>query len=134
MIKGFDHIGLVVKNTEETKRILSALFDYKKVEKQTFPEQGFSSTLISSGKTTIELIEPVGAEGVIQRFVEKNGYGLHHISLSVNDIEDKMKILSERGAKVLGERPQKITETSRIAFLHPETTGGLLIELIERTP
>ena len=80
----------------------------------------------------IELIEPVGAEGTIQRFVEKRGYGLHHVSLRVSDIEEEMETLESKGAKLVSRKPERITETSEIAFLDPSSTGGVLIELICR--
>ena len=132
MIKEFDHIGVVVKDTKETAEIFSSLFGFKVIEVQKFPEQGFQSTLISKEKVTIELIEPVGTQGIIQRFVEKRGYGLHHISLRVDDIEQELVMLESKGAKPLNRKPTKITDTSEIAFLLPNSTAGVLIELMHR--
>lgn len=133
MVTEYDHVGVVVRDTKETADLFSSLFGFEIVEVQEFPEQGFTSTLISREKVTIELIEPVGNEGIIQRFVEKKGYGLHHISLRVNDIEAEIEKLESRGAKALDKKPIKITDTSEIAFLLPNTTGGILIELMHRT-
>ena len=133
MVKEFDHIGVVVKDTKETADLFSSLFGFKVTELQEFPKQGFKSTLISKEKVTIELIEPVGTQGIIQRFVEKRGYGLHHISLRVNDIEQEIRILESNGAKSLNRKPTRITATSEIAFLLPSSTAGILIELIQRT-
>ena len=133
MIKEFDHIGVVVKDTKETEELLSSLFGFEVSEVQEFPEQGFKSTLISKEKVTIELIEPIGKEGIIQRFVEKRGYGLHHISIRVDDIEKEIESLESKGAKPLNRRPEKITDTSEIAFLNPSSTSGILIELMHRS-
>ena len=133
MVKEFDHIGVVVKDTKESAEIFSSLFGFTVTEVQEFPEQGFKSTLISKEKVTIELIEPMGTEGIIHRFVEKRGYGLHHISLRVDDIEKEIEMLESKGAKPLDRKPTKITDTSEIAFLLPSSTAGILIELMHRT-
>jgi methylmalonyl-CoA/ethylmalonyl-CoA epimerase len=132
MIREFDHVGVVVKDTKEAAERFSFLFGFKVAECQEFPEQGFKSTLISKEKVTIELIEPVGAEGIIQKFVQKNGYGLHHISLRVNDIEQEIEMLGSKGVNPLDGKPTRITDTSEIAFLHPSSTAGILIELVHR--
>ena len=132
MIKEFDHVSVVVKDTEETAERYSSLFGFEVVEYKEFPEQGFKSTFISKERVKIELIEPVGTEGMIQRFVQKRGYGLHHISLRVSDIEKEMEVLESKGAKLVNRKPTRITDTSEIAFLDPGSTGGVLIELICR--
>ncbi len=133
MIKGFDHIGVVVKDTKATMEVLSSLFGFEVTELQEFPEQGFKSTLLSNEEVTIELIEPIGSEGIIQRFVEKKGYGLHHVSLRVDNIEQAIEELESKGATSLTKKPTRITDTSEIAFLHPTSTAGILIELMHRT-
>ena len=132
MLKEFDHVGVVVKDSDETMALLSTLFGFEVTERQEFPEQGFRSTLVTKEKVTIELIEPMGQEGIIQKFVSKHGYGLHHISLRVDNIEKTMAMLSEKGARLLQEKPTRITETSEISFLHPGSTAGILIELMHR--
>ena len=133
MVKEFDHVGVVVRDSKETADLFSSLFGFEITEFQEFPEQGFKSTLISREKVTIELIEPMGPEGIIQRFIEKRGYGLHHISLRVDDIEQEIEALESKGAKALNRKPAKITDTSEIAFLLPSSTAGILIELMHRS-
>jgi methylmalonyl-CoA/ethylmalonyl-CoA epimerase len=132
MLKEYDHVGVVVKDTEETLTVLSGLFGFEVTERQEFPKEGFRSTLVAREKITIELIEPMGPKGIIQKFVSKHGYGLHHISLRVEDIEKAMQTLSEKGAQLLQEKPTRITETSEISFIHPGSTAGILIELMHR--
>jgi methylmalonyl-CoA epimerase len=134
MIKKIDHIGIVVKNTEELVGVLSRLFGFRVTESVTFPEQGFKSTLISQGEATIELIEPVGPTGIIQRFMEKRGPGLHHISLQVDNMEQEIKALKAKGVQLLGEEPQQVSESSKIIFAHPASVGGILVELAYREP
>lgn len=132
MIKKFDHVGIVIKNTEEVVSLFSNLFGFKITEPRTFPEEGFRSTLISKEEVTIELIEPIGSEGIIQKFVEKHGGGLHHISIQVDDLEGEIKRLKTQGVKFVNEEPSRVSETSKIVFIHPRSTNGLLIELIQR--
>jgi methylmalonyl-CoA/ethylmalonyl-CoA epimerase len=133
MIKKFDHVGIVVKNTEEILSLFSNLFEFKISESLTFPEEGFKSTLISKEGVALELIEPIGSEGIIQKFVEKHGGGLHHISLQVDDIELEMKSLKAKGVQLVTDEPQVVKGTSnKGAFIHPRSTHGILIELIRR--
>ncbi len=133
MIKKFDHVGVVVKNTEEMVSLFSNLFGFKISESITFPEEGFKSTLISKEGAMIELIEPIGTEGIIQRFVQKQGWGLHHISIQVDKIEDEIMLLQEKGVQLVNEEPQVVKGTSnKTAFIHPHATRGILIELVQR--
>lgn len=132
MIKKIDHIGIVVRNTEELTAVLSNLFGFEVSESLAFPEEGFKSTLISKEETTIELIEPIGSKGIIQRFIEKRGWGLHHVSLRVDNLEQEMKSLKAKGVQLLNEKPQQITERSKIIFIHPSSIKGILVELIHR--
>jgi methylmalonyl-CoA epimerase len=131
-IKKFDHVALVIKNTDATFKLLSTLFGFEVTESRANPEEGFKSTLISAADVTLELIEPVGPQGTMQKFVEKRGGGLHHISIQVADLEGEMKQLKSRGAQFVNPEPMQVSENTKIAFIHPRSTDGLLIELVER--
>ena len=91
MINKFDHVGLAVNSAEETVALLSKLFGFEIKESRAEPEAGFKSTLISKEDVTLELIEPIGPQGMIQKFIEKRGAGLHHISIQVADLAEEMK-------------------------------------------
>jgi len=134
MINKFDHIGIVAKNIEDTMSLFSNLFGFKISESLSFTEEGFRSTLISKGEVTIELIEPIGLNGIIQRFVQKQGWGLHHISIQVDDIELEVKSLKAKGVQMVSDELQVVKGTSnKSAFIHPRSTQGVLIELIQRS-
>jgi methylmalonyl-CoA epimerase len=133
MIKKFDHVGTVIKNTEEVVSLFSNLFGFKITEPREFPEEGFRSTMISKEGVTIELIEPIGSGGIIQKFAEKHGGGLHHISIRVDDLEGEIKRLKALGVQFVNEEPSQVSETSKVVFIHPRSVNGLLIELIQRT-
>jgi len=133
MIKKINHFAIVGKSNEEMESLFANLFGFEVAEKLEVPEQGFKSTLISKEDATIELIEPIGSEGGIARFLEKRGGGLHHVSLQVDDIDKEVEQLKAKGVKLLGEKPMQPSEGSRIIFIHPSSTGGILIELMERS-
>ena len=132
MIETFDHIGMVVQNTEETLELMTRLFGFEAGESLDMTDAGFKSTLISKSAVTLELIEPVGPLGTIQKFVEKRGGGLHHISIRVSDLDAEIKRLRAEGAQFTSEEPHQVTATSRNIFIHPRSANGLLIELVER--
>jgi methylmalonyl-CoA/ethylmalonyl-CoA epimerase len=131
MIKKVDHVGLVVQDTNESLAMLSKLFGFEVAESRAEVEAGFKSTLVSKADVTFELIEPVGPQGMIQRFVEKRGGGLHHISIQVDDLDAEMKRLKNLGVQFSSDEPAQVADT-KVVFIHPRSTNGLLIELIQR--
>lgn len=131
MIKKVDHVGLVVQDTNESLSLLSKLFGFEVAESRTEMEAGFKSTLVCKAGVTFELIEPVGSHGMIQKFVEKRGGGLHHVSIQVDDLETEMKRLKSLGVQFSSEEPAQVADT-KVVFIHPRSTNGLLIELIQR--
>ena len=133
MIKKLNHVGMVIKNTEEMVSLFSKLFGFEITEPRTFPEEGFKSTMISKEEVTLELIEPMGPKGIIQKFVEKQGGGLHHVSIQVDDLEEEIKRLKALGVQFVNEEPSEVSESSKVVFIHPRSTNGFLIELIQRT-
>jgi methylmalonyl-CoA/ethylmalonyl-CoA epimerase len=131
MIEKLDHVGMVVKDTDKTLALLSSLFGFEIAESRTEPEAGFKSTLVSKAGVTLELIEPVGGQGMIQRFVEKRGGGLHHISIRVSDLDAEMKRLKGMGVEFSSEEPA-VVSGNKVIFIHPRSTDGLLIELTQK--
>jgi methylmalonyl-CoA/ethylmalonyl-CoA epimerase len=131
MVKKLDHVGLAVNNAEETAALFSKLFGFEVTESRAEPEAGFKSTLISRADVTLELIEPLGPQGMIQRFIEKRGEGLHHISIRVADLAEEMKRLKALGVQFAGEEAAEVGD-SKVIFIHPRSTGGLLIELNQK--
>jgi len=132
MIKKIDHVALVVKDTEKAVSLLSSLFEFETVESRANPEGGFKSTLIAKADVMLELIEPTAPEGPIRNFVEKRGGGLHHISIQVSDLDAEMERLRARGAQFVSDEPVQVTDDTRVVFIHPHSTEGLMIELMKR--
>ena len=131
MINKFDHVGLAVNSAEETVALLSKLFGFEIKESRAEPEAGFKSTLISKEDVTLELIEPIGPQGMIQKFIEKRGAGLHHISIQVEDLAEEMKRLKDLGVQFVGEEAAEVGG-NKVIFIHPRSTKGLLIELTQK--
>jgi methylmalonyl-CoA epimerase len=122
MITGINHVGLVVKNIDETLNLLAGLFGAKEIGRKAYPDLGQTSCLVSIGESKYELMEPIGTEGVVPKFLAKYGEGFHHISLLSNDLDADCQHFEKMGAKILDK-------SDEMAFLHPKTTGGILYEI-----
>ena len=130
MIKKIDHVAIVVRNIDEALKAFSN-FEFSVVESITDPQQEFRAVLISTGDAALELIEPISPEGSIAKFLEQRGGGIHHFSLSVDNIEQELESLRAKGVRLVNEEPQSLP-SARVAFVHPRSAEGALIELIER--
>jgi methylmalonyl-CoA/ethylmalonyl-CoA epimerase len=131
MIKKIDHVALAVQDAGEVSGLLSKLFGFEVAEKREEPKAGFTSTLISSAEVSLELLQPVGPQGMIQKFIEKRGGGLHHISIRVDNLDEEMARLKGLGVQFASEEAAQVDD-SKVIFVHPRSTSGLLIELIQR--
>ena len=132
MMKKVDHVGLVFKETQKTISLLSDLFGFEVAEVRAEPDAGFKSTLIAKSDVALELIEPVGPRGMMQKFVEKRGEGMHHLSIQVADLEEEIDRLRGKGVRFVSDQPVQVTDSTKVIFIHPHSTNGLLIELIQR--
>ena len=131
MIKKFDHIAMAVTNTDEAVASFSKLFGFEVKEMNDEPAAGFKSTMISKGEISIELIQPSAPDSMIQKFIEKRGGGLHHVSVQVDDLQAEMTRLKGLGVQFLSGEPA-VVNGCRVIFIHPRSASGLLIELNQR--
>ena len=128
MLKRINHIGIAVKNLEQARDFYSSVF---KLESSTpLVEKDFRVSMMQIGDIKIELMDPIGSEGVIARFLAKRGEGIHHICFEVDDIDSALASIEAKGGELLNKEPQTGAE-GKIAFLHPRTAHGVLIELVE---
>ena len=132
MIEKYDHVAMVVPNTGETVELFSRLFGFETGDVLTDSKAGFKSTMILKSAVTIELIEPIGPEGTMRKFLDKRGGGLHHISIRVSDLEGEIKRLRAKGVQFVTEEPIQVNDFSKVIFIHPRSTNGLLIELSQK--
>jgi len=130
MITGLNHIGIAVKDIDETMKLFSRLFGAKEIGRKTFAELGQISALISIGDFKIELMAPYGEKGVVPDFIRKRGEGLHHISVVTDDLDAEDERLADNGVKVLGKTPKGVKD-DRVMFTHPRETNGIVFEIVE---
>ena len=124
-----EHIGIAVRNLAHSVPLFEKLLDTQCYKTEEVASEGVKTAFFRQGDTKIELLEGNDPGGVIARFVEKKGEGIHHIALRVSDIEAEMKRLSALGFTLLQERPRPGADNMLVCFLHPKDTGGVLIEL-----
>ena len=130
-MKHVDHIGIAVKNLEVSIPIFEKLLNSDCYKKEFVESEQVNTAFFRMGESKIELLENSNQEGVISKFIEKKGEGLHHIAFEVKDIVAEMKRLSSEGFVLLNETPKKGADNKLVCFLHPKTTNGVLIELCQ---
>jgi methylmalonyl-CoA/ethylmalonyl-CoA epimerase len=124
-----EHIGIAVRHLKESVPLFEKLLNTNCYKTETVESEQVATAFFKTGDTKIELLESSSAEGVIARFIEKKGEGLHHIAFEVADIEAEMKRLKEEGFVLLNEKPKRGADNKLVCFLHPKNTNGVLIEL-----
>lgn len=130
MIKGIDHIGIAVKSIENALKLYIDAFGLELKDVEIVEEQRVKTAIIPVGDAKIELLESIDPQGVITRYIEKNGEGLHHLAFKVGNIDQTIDELMQKEIPMIDKRPRKGVEGSKIAFLHPKTSG-VLIEIVE---
>ncbi len=132
MVRKVDHIGIAVKDLDETLKFYEDVLGIKCVSTEVVEEQKVKVAFLPIGDTEVELLESTEEDGPISKFIEKRGEGIQHIAYRVDDIEKAIKELKEKGIRLIDEKPRYGAGGARIAFLHPKSTFGVLIELCER--
>lgn len=126
-----EHIGIAVKNIEESNSLFSKLFNKQPYKLEKVESEGVSTSFFMMGESKIELLEATNPDSAIAKFIEKKGEGIHHIAFEVEDIHTEMKRLEAEGFTILNAEPKKGADNKLICFLHPKTTNGVLIELCQ---
>lgn len=126
-----EHIGIAVKSLNSSVPLFEKLLNTVCYKTEIVESEKVTTAFFRSGETKIELLESTAADGVIARFIEKKGEGLHHIAFDVADIETEMKRLKAEGFVLLNETSKKGADNKLVCFLHPKNTNGVLIELCQ---
>jgi len=131
MIRDIDHVAIVVKNIEETLPLYTEVLGFRLKNIEEVPHMFVRVAMLesSSGTTHVELVEPTVADTGVARFLRKKGEGVHHLCLMVADLQKKLDELKAKGVRLIDQSPRKGEGGSLVAFLHPQSCGGLLIEL-----
>ena len=131
-LKNIDHIGIAVSNLQESLSFWETSLGIELHGIEEVAEQKVRTAFLPIDDMEIELLEPTSAESSVAKFIEKRGEGLHHIAIRVDDIEAALAELKAKGVQLIDETPRNGAGGSRIAFVHPKATHGVLLELCER--
>ncbi|MFT4645905.1 MAG: methylmalonyl-CoA/ethylmalonyl-CoA epimerase [Planctomycetota bacterium] len=126
-----EHIGIAVKDLEVSNKLFASLFGEKHYKEEEVVSEGVKTSFFKSGPNKIELLQAINEESPIAKFINKKGEGIHHIAFAVSDIKVEIQRLKKEGFVVLNEIPKKGADNKLVAFLHPKTTNGVLIELCQ---
>ena len=126
-----DHIGIAVNDLDAAAQLYGGSFDMAEQHRETVEEQGVEAVLLEVGEGHIELIKPLGPDTGVAKFIERNGEGLHHVAYQTDDIDAALEKVRAAGLRLIDEEPRIGIRGSRVAFLHPKATGGVLTELVE---
>ena len=126
-----DHIGVVVKDVSSRLKLYRDLLGLEVDHVEELKERGIRVHFISIGDTRFELLEEISSDSEIHSFLEKRGEGIHHLAVRVEGIEEMIEKAKELGLKPLTDEPQKGAHGTKVVFIHPKTTGGILLELVE---
>ncbi len=131
IMKKIEHIGIAVKDLEKSNLLFKQLFGKPHYKIEEVASEGVKTSFFKSGPNKIELLEATNPESPIAKFIEKKGEGIHHIAFAVEDIKTEIERLKKEGFTVLNDIPKKGADNKLVAFLHPKTTNGVLIELCQ---
>ena len=131
MIEKVDHIGIVVKDLDQAMRLYREAFGIEPDMVYESPQTKARIAFFPVGQVKIELLQPLDANSVTAKFLEKKGEGIHHIAYKVKDVDESLGILEAKGIKLVDQKSRKVRENERVGFLHPKSTNNVLIELIQ---
>ncbi len=131
-IKGIDHLGIAVKNMDNGKNFWSDILGLKFAGKETVEAQKVTTGFLPVGESEIELLESTSPDGPVAKYIDKKGEGIQHVAFRVDNVEEALKELKEKGVRLIDEKPRNGAGGAKIAFLHPKATAGVLVELCQR--
>ena len=132
MFEKIDHVGVAVKDLEKAIKLYRDQIGLEYKGTEVVEEQKVKVAFFPVGESKIELLESTEPDGPVGKYIEKKGEGVHHLSFRVTNIEEKLEQLKAQGVALIDEKPRYGAGGARIAFLHPKSTGGVLVELCER--
>ncbi len=131
MIKKIEHIGIAVKNLNNSNELFKKLFGQEHYKVESVESEGVSTSFFMLGETKVELLEATTENSAISKFIEKKGEGIHHIAYEVDNIDEEMIRLKKEGFELIHQQPKDGADNKKICFLHPKSTNGVLVELCE---
>ena len=131
MLKKIDHIGIAVEDLDNAIQTYNTIFNIKPSFIETVEEQRVKTAGFTVGESTVEFLQATDEESPIAKFISKKGAGIHHIAYRVENLEKTLNELKEKKIRLIDEKPRQGADGKKIAFIHPKSTGGVLIELCE---
>ena len=131
MFGRIDHIGVAVEDIDAALALYEGSFEMALAHRETVEEQGVEAVLLDVGDGHVELLRPLGPETAVGKFLERKGPGLHHVAYAVEDIDATLGSLAAAGLELIDSEARVGIRQSRVAFLHPRSTGGVLTEIVE---
>jgi methylmalonyl-CoA/ethylmalonyl-CoA epimerase len=130
-MRKIEHIGIAVKDIENSNQLFASLFGKEHYKIEEVESEGVKTSFFKCGPNKIELLQATNENSPIAKFIEKKGEGIHHIAFAVDNIEEEIKRLTKEGFEMIHKVPKKGADNKIIAFLHPKSTNGVLIELCQ---
>ncbi|HEY3552837.1 MAG TPA: methylmalonyl-CoA epimerase [Solirubrobacterales bacterium] len=131
MFGRIDHIGVAVEDIDAAIELYEGSFEMKLAHREKVESQGVEAVLLDVGDGHVELLAPLGPDTPVGKYMAKNGTGLHHVAYAVDDIDATLEKLAAAGLQLIDSKPRVGIRDSRVAFLHPRSTGGVLTEIVE---
>ena len=131
MFGRIDHIGVAVEDIDAAIELYGAGFEMPVAHRETVEDQGVEAVLLDVGDGHVELLRPLGPDTAVGKFLARKGPGLHHVAYAVDDIDAALQRLREVGLELIDQEARVGIRDSRVAFLHPRSTGGVLTEIVE---
>ncbi|HEY3727161.1 MAG TPA: methylmalonyl-CoA epimerase [Solirubrobacteraceae bacterium] len=131
MLSAIDHVGVAVPSIDSALAIYCDALGMPLVHRETVSEQGVDAALLDVGDGHVELLEPLGPDTAVAKFLDRRGPGLHHVAYRVASVQDALTACAAAGMRLIDETPRVGIRGSRVAFLHPAATGGVLTEIVQ---
>lgn len=131
MLEVIDHVGVAVEDIDRALKLYRDALGMPLVHRETVNAQGVDAALLDVGDGHVELLQPLGPDTAVGKFLARRGAGLHHVAYRVADVQDALQSFQAAGMRLIDERPRAGIRGSRVAFLHPSSTGGVLTEIVQ---
>lgn len=131
MLAAIDHVGVAVEDIDAAVALYRDSLGMPLVHRETVSDQGVEAALLDVGDGHVELLQPLGPDTAVGKFLARRGPGLHHVAYRVQDVEETLAALAQAGMRLIDERARIGIRGSRVAFVHPASTGGVLTEIVE---
>lgn len=132
MIKKVDHIGIAVRSLQQSLPFYTDLLKLPLLKIEEVDSQKVRVAFLQAGETKLELLEPMSEDSTIAKFIDKRGEGIHHLALGVKSIEERIAEMKEQGIRMIDDEPRLGAGGAHIAFMHPKSASGVLVELCEK--